>query len=233
MENQTPMVPIANSQQTTVTQSTIDSEPKANNFLVILLSILLLFSVLIAGFFAYQTQKLVNELTTLKNEPAPITVLQPTLEPVVVESPVSIANPSPMANLYQDPIKKYSFSYSSQYKIVPSVPTLFDGTMLDQVKNNCRGPVLQNILDPNVLIVMEIVPASPDGSFCWSNGTFTKDDKWMVSEIVGWKGDYFVMKQVQNSTNYLGFVGLANKGTYKLKGLEDLNQILSTFKFTN
>ena len=39
---------------------------KNNNFLIYLLSILLLISVLIAGFFAYQTQKLVKEITKLE-----------------------------------------------------------------------------------------------------------------------------------------------------------------------
>lgn len=41
-------------------------QPKQSNFLIILLSVLLLISVSIAGFFAYQTQKLVGELNKLK-----------------------------------------------------------------------------------------------------------------------------------------------------------------------
>lgn len=43
-------------------------QPKKSNFLVILLSILLIISVAISGFFAYQTQKLVKELNLLKTE---------------------------------------------------------------------------------------------------------------------------------------------------------------------
>jgi len=58
---------------------------KNNNFLVVLLSILLLLACLIAGFFAYQTQNLVKELG-MKNEelkkaqktPAPSTTPDPT-----------------------------------------------------------------------------------------------------------------------------------------------------------
>lgn len=43
-------------------------EPKQKNFLISLLSILLLISVLIAGIFAYQTQKFVKELQSIRNE---------------------------------------------------------------------------------------------------------------------------------------------------------------------
>lgn len=41
---------------------------KTNNFLVVLLSILLFLAVSIAGFFAYQTQKLVKELRVMSDE---------------------------------------------------------------------------------------------------------------------------------------------------------------------
>jgi len=54
------------------------AEPKKNSsFLVILLSILLIISVLIAGFFAYQTQNLVKEITKLQVIPTPITSTEP------------------------------------------------------------------------------------------------------------------------------------------------------------
>ncbi|KKP47245.1 MAG: hypothetical protein UR39_C0005G0058 [Candidatus Woesebacteria bacterium GW2011_GWA1_33_30] len=43
-------------------------EPKNNNFLISLLSILLLLSCIIAGFFAWQTQNLVRELTESRNQ---------------------------------------------------------------------------------------------------------------------------------------------------------------------
>jgi len=50
-------------------EQTNSQQPKTNSFLVILLSSLLIISCLIAGFFAYQTQKLVIELTLLRSEP--------------------------------------------------------------------------------------------------------------------------------------------------------------------
>lgn len=52
-----------------VTSQVVAEQPKTSNFLVVLLSVLLVLSVSIAGFFAYQTQKLSKELNTLKLEP--------------------------------------------------------------------------------------------------------------------------------------------------------------------
>lgn len=47
------------------------------SFLITLLSVLLLISVFIAGFFAYQTQNLVKELTKLQVTPTPIATTEP------------------------------------------------------------------------------------------------------------------------------------------------------------
>lgn len=62
-------------------QPILPEQPKQNNFLVILLSVLLLLSVSIAGFFAYQTQTLVKELTLLKSSPTLVSSAEPTLDP--------------------------------------------------------------------------------------------------------------------------------------------------------
>lgn len=53
-------------------QPILPEQPRQNNFLVILLSILLLISVGVAGFFAYQTQMLVKELTAMKSASTPV-----------------------------------------------------------------------------------------------------------------------------------------------------------------
>ena len=55
---------------------------KKNNFLVSLLSILLLLACIIAGFFAYQTQNLVKEITKIKNREIPNPTATPTIDPV-------------------------------------------------------------------------------------------------------------------------------------------------------
>lgn len=81
MENIAPtQIPVAEETQTLV------ELPKQNNFLVILLSTLLFLSVSVAGFFAYQTQNLVKELTLLRTEPTP------SLEPIVQPSQMPIVN---------------------------------------------------------------------------------------------------------------------------------------------
>jgi hypothetical protein len=64
----------------------ISEQPKTNNFLTILLSVLLFVAVAIAGFFALQTQKLVKELTLLRTESTPAATSEPTVEPVATES---------------------------------------------------------------------------------------------------------------------------------------------------
>ncbi len=84
-------VPMANSPQTTEVQPVLsakDNQPKTNNFLAILLSVLLFISVSIAGFFAFQTQKLVKELTALKagEKVVALATNEPTIEPVATES---------------------------------------------------------------------------------------------------------------------------------------------------
>lgn len=72
-------------------------EPKQNNFLISLLSILLLISVFIAGFFAYQTQKLVKELRVIGNKP------EPTASPT--------QTPDPTADWKTYTNTKYGFSF--------------------------------------------------------------------------------------------------------------------------
>jgi hypothetical protein len=135
---------------------------------------------------------------------------------------------------YTDPAGKYNFPIPAGYTVINAVPDSFVGTMLEGVKNNCRGPVLQNTANPGVLIVFEVVPADSDGGYCWSNGYFTDDNKWRSSEpLTSWKGDYFEMKSpTAKNSSLMVSVGLANKGTYTLTGEDALNQIVHSFQFT-
>lgn len=73
-------------QQTTNTVSPVTSHQSLitkNNFLVTLLSFLLLLFIATAGFFAYQTQNLVKQLNELKSTPlpTPLPTLKPTPKP--------------------------------------------------------------------------------------------------------------------------------------------------------
>ncbi len=98
------------------------NQPQKSNFIIILLSVLLFISLAIAGFFAFQTQKLVNELTVLRSEPTPIATAETTVEPIVTNSPVSVSSPIattpsqiPGWNFFTN--NSFTFQYPSGWKI--------------------------------------------------------------------------------------------------------------------
>jgi len=92
-EDQISQTPTVDNPQTTVMQ-TVDEKPKKNNFLVILLSILMLLALAIAGFFAYQTQKLAKELSEFKNQ----NLATPTSEPESTFPMYTEPSPDPTVN---------------------------------------------------------------------------------------------------------------------------------------
>ena len=97
-----------NSQVTQLPSNSViqaEQTPKSN-FLVILLSILLFLSVSIAGFFAYQTQKLVKELNNLKSD----------------EKIVSEVTPEPTA----DPTANWKTYTNTQYNFLFKYPTYLE-----------------------------------------------------------------------------------------------------------
>ena len=72
---------------------------------------MLIISVAIAGFFAYQTQKLVKELTNLKNEEkVAVATTEPTIEPISTNSAVATADPTANWKTYENSKYKYSLS---------------------------------------------------------------------------------------------------------------------------
>lgn len=98
-------------------------QPKQSNFLVILLSVLLFISVVIAGFFAFQTQKLVKELTMLRTQTTPVTTVEPTNEPVASVDSISVISEKEkietaakiafVKKIGQEPTTKYGLSEES------------------------------------------------------------------------------------------------------------------------
>ena len=88
-----------------------------SSFLVILLSILLIISVSIAGFFAFQTQKLVKELNALKSEAnvTPVATMEPTIDPT--------AN----WEVFTDKMTNFTFKYPLKYKITTIARDSGDG----------------------------------------------------------------------------------------------------------
>ncbi len=96
---------------------TNDQRPKVNSFLVILLSILLFISVSIAGFFAFQTQKLVKEFTNLKNQSTatPVASIEPTIEPISTNS--TTTDPTANWEIYISTKTGYSVKYPKSIPI--------------------------------------------------------------------------------------------------------------------
>ncbi len=110
MENQLPQTQISEVPQPTINPTPVPvakpeepvyEKPKTNSFLVVLLIVLLLISVSIAGFFAFQTQNLVKELTLLKTIPTP----------EVIPEPVVTAGPTADWKTYTDKLNRFSFKY--------------------------------------------------------------------------------------------------------------------------
>ncbi|EKE04925.1 MAG: hypothetical protein ACD_19C00429G0085 [uncultured bacterium] len=97
-----------------VSPPVVIEQSKQSNFLVILLSSLLIISVAIAGFFAYQTQRLVAELR-VKNEELIVKTPAPTVEPVATEK--SDVDPTANWKTYTNTAYKYSISYPSTYVV--------------------------------------------------------------------------------------------------------------------
>jgi len=119
MENQTPIMPTANGPQTSEAQQlTVDSRPKANSFLIILLSILLLVSCIIAGFFAYQTQKLAKELQEFRNQELATLILTPTFEPGTEPEQIPLEVLTKDWKTYTDSKQRFSIKYPSTWRII-------------------------------------------------------------------------------------------------------------------
>ena len=106
----------------TNTQSNVDANTqtsetikKGGNFLTSLLSVLLLITCIIAGFFAYQTQNLVNEIVNLKS------------------TATTAPSPSPSSSLpsdwktYSDSVYGYSIKYPNSWTFTPTPSQGFGG----------------------------------------------------------------------------------------------------------
>ena len=122
MENQTPIDVNSQSQPQPVdlppvsqpvvppvqeVKPTVYEKPR-NSFLVVLLSILLSISILIAGYFAYQTQNLVKELQTIKKvSPTPEDIIN-----VPSQTPIATENPSVEPTMSPVPVASVSSSAS-------------------------------------------------------------------------------------------------------------------------
>lgn len=204
---------------------------KNNNFLVTLLSLLLLLAVGTAGFFAYQTQKLVQELRVMSDESKPTTKASSTPQPT--------DDPSVNWKTYTDKGIGYTVKYPTE--AIPSKGNCdsFVYPSSEEERNNIQS--IKNsgieigysikglefafciVANPNQLTLEEFAKNhSPKSSFMETN--FNSDvNPAMVSENEGFV-EYFLLTPDQKTMRVWYRYGSSD---YK----NIAQTILSTFKF--
>ena len=207
-------------------QPILPEQPNQNNFLVILLSVLLTISVLIAGFFAYQTQILVVELTTLKNttEPMSTTTLLPTEEPLATES--GVVTGAGNWKTYTNTSSNYRIKYPTGWKIdnqsAGSMGTVVPDARYIQIG---YGDAVSGVLGIEEL---QMIPPSEEAnlSFTKTIGSITLrcNGKFMIDTKT------WCWVKVPNMDKYLNIQVLKNTDE-EMNGL--LDEILSTLKFVD
>jgi len=226
MENQISQTPIVDSPQTTAVLE-IDQKPKKNNFLVILLSTLLLVACVITGFFAYQTQKLAKELSEFKNQNLATSTPEPESTFPMYTEP---NNPTADWKIYYNTKANYSLKYP-----VPGWKALDTGVMeekeAEQDSTNVSLIYQPDISKAAYELVFIITPSIPETDKNKLNQTKEIGDNYLANcWITGDNGYEFCW--LKNST--LGGYLNINFNISKDENINSMiNQILSTFKFTN
>lgn len=188
-------------------------QPKQNNFLTIILSILLLISVSIAGYFAYQTQKLVKELTLLKSSPTPVSSSESTLDPTT------------NWKIFIHPTYKYQFKYPADWTA--------------KINSNAQA---ESLFGPNATqnsgiggVEVRELEIEPKDFYKLTESKVISSDLLRVNDINGYRYEY------QNIMKSNGFVFKHSDGliynvyinTEDEAQLKIFDQILSTFEFTD
>lgn len=218
MENQSLVEPIISSQQSTKTQTKdevspvqlIGSRPKSNNFLVWLLSILLFVSLSITAFFAYQTQKLINDLTELKNISTPVVTIEPS----------TTVDPTVSWSTYVN--DRFTFKHPSYVTINFKIQGQEEITEIKGLEKEIFL-VVDPITDHNFYLDKQVSSTIAYNNILWSLRTGSQQycDGGECGEISD-----VLQAEHQNKryTIVLGDLSYPNL---------DIDQILSTFKFTN
>lgn len=199
---------------------------KQNNFLVILLSVLLLLSVSIVGFFAYQTQKLVKELTMLKTEQKVVDTSEPIIEPVATGS--SEADLTANWKTYINTSSNYQIRYPSDWETINY--GLMEAKPADSNTKIVRFSYQPDISKSDIGFNIEETPAV----------NISQDIKFDESKNIGSRiatcgtsadgMNTFCWLQVPSESKVLVLTMSNYKNTEDLKIVD---QILSTFKFIN
>lgn len=226
-------------EQDTATNQALTNEvqtaPKQSSFLITFLSILLLISCLIAGFFAYQTQSLVKELTVYKLQQE--------------ETPAATASPDPTADWETYTNTKYG--YEIKYPNIWRADSLSQGTMgTGSVESTGVDDFLQISLSgqliPSLNINIETIITSLEKEIekkikimNTSHNPDYKNIKQYEKELNGTKvlvlesdrGDFHTKTNYFSSLNNKYFILVEQIDNTDVEYKETLDQILSTFKF--
>lgn len=217
MENQTPIVPPVTPQVAVEQPLPAGEVGKQSSFLTILLSVLLLLAVSIAGFFAYQTQKLVKELQ-ITNTPT----TESTSVPVATDS-ATVDDPTADWKTYTNEEYGFSFKYPNNaiYKI-----TNFTGSKFSVTFSNLSK---YEYTDLTVFV---------GNNWAFTNPKADSVKNFKVDGIDAYKEDLPLgqnppqtLVYVKDKNNYLTMQ--LNKNDKDIVIDEIFDQILSTFKFVN
>lgn len=117
IEDQSPFTSVNENMEKNTEVNLVES-PKSNNFLTSLLSVLLIASVGVAGFFAFQSQKLASELLALKGESVTQDeVSKPETTENTESTPISVDTTLNWKS-YSDTNNGFSVKYPSTWRIV-------------------------------------------------------------------------------------------------------------------
>jgi hypothetical protein len=252
MENQSSSEPITSSQQSTETQfkseassvPLVDSRPKANNFLVVLLSILLFISLSIAAFFAYQTQKLVADLTDYREQ--------------VKQTPIAIETSDPTTGWKTYTNTKYKFEVKQPKDTMIGYFDVRSGLFSDP---NGEENQIDILLESQTELFKRFIQIEVTDSVMYKKSLFNA-----VNDTYNQQKEHFQTTNISqvnpvkflNFDGYeytfsgqaiyaLGWGGVVEKGDYRVRVFQKdgyyfafysrvdktLDQILSTFKFTD
>jgi hypothetical protein len=215
MENQAPVTPVNQSVGEKVIQT--EQQPKKSNFLVILLSILLFISVVIAGFFVLQTQKLTEELITKEDksggDTATVEITLPTTSPVSVNK-----------NWKKYTNSDFSYQYPEEWTEGQSGQTIVSNQAGANITNFTKDMPMYN-----ECMKLEITNITNDllvKYYSYDLGTEMCSNQANMNNKEAW------ITKVDGDGFQPGLIYDYNEVIYP-NSLKVFDQILSTFKFTN
>lgn len=209
-------------------------QPNKSAFLTILLSILLIISVSISGFFAYQTQKLVKELTEMKIKAENS---KSATEPTVEDTKDEVLETDTTANwkVYTSEKFNFSFKYPSEMNYIYDQSDQYVENGISNAMilvQNFDGTKPRKETDNDFQIVVYI--SNKAGAFNLEDPQGEKTDL-TINGVKAIKS-YTTQKLILVPTIF--FQSLPNKVAVQLSSPNSTNklwfdQIISTFKFTN